>query len=835
MGATLWYERVGTQLLALPALAFLSCSRQSGIQKAVRRLHGLTAPLVELWIEDRSQAASAAQLLAQAVDAALGSPLFGKEAQLSRALSTLTDYQRLAGPLSFVIGWANHCPELVAQLAGISRRGSNVLLVSDSALPSRAPPGFTPVSDAFLRLGYDEAVLESRGALADEDVASLLKSSGAQFGRFTAELARVVGRDQLAVGAVNVWGDKEGVDVGGLITTYVRSGRLTDAFDVACTHLPDRVEELMDAAGNHYFNRGAYEYLWLRLSQLPAEVTYSGRVAFWLACSAAATNRQAALKRHAATVMSQHDAPEVQATTAVVLAAEDMLTQTALAVRKKRSAVTLWAHATALMRSGDRSKPIALLREAMSVAEREQADHLVIGCALGIAEVQLRQGNYKDCVDWARWALTEAEGRELGNSPKRVAGLALLGTALLLLGQQDEARLHLDRVLLSDKQAADPNYGPMLVALGHSAFVEGDFHRAERLYESAHLGATAGNYCLTAVNLLAVLLAKGQAGAALRLAETAYTVSRTSDAYEAAIGDLMMGMAATENQPERAERHLLAALGGFTLTTADLHAAQAAAWLAVVRLRSGQRKEATEALKLGLTGIRQLGVTGWRLICGAHPLTEAARRLWPNDEYELEFDFLGARAARAGSTGFELGLRASEIVAILAIHQDGLSGELLSLHLYGDAPRAPSTLKSNISRLRELVPITSGPYRIDATCRADFLQVLELLSGGQLQRALNLYKGPLLPGSNAPLVVEWRAHIDDSVRLAVTRSADPDHLIQLATLLDDDLELWELARNSVPMSDYRRPVINARIRRIRANWEKAADSQTPKRRAPSAE
>lgn len=834
MGATLWYERVGTQLLALPGRAFLACSRKSGIQKAVQRLHSLDVPVVELWVEEPIRADAISHLLAPAVSVALGAPLFGADVPTQQAIAILADYQRLVGPLSFVIGWANHCPEFALQLAAATDRGTNVLLVADSAVRAPAPTGFTQVSDAFLRLAYDEAILESRGAIADEDVAALLKTSGGQFARFKTELARVVGDRGGVLGPSSFWGHRSNVDIGGLVTTYLRSGRLPDAFDLACAHLPARVEELMDAAGHHYFNRGAYEYVWIKLSMLPPEFTTSGRVAYWLASSAAATNRQAALKSHASNVMSHHDAPELRATTAVALAVDDMLAETSLAVQKKRSAVTLWAHAKALVRAGHRAEPILLLREAMSVAERDEADHLVVDCAFCIAEIQLLQGNYKDSVDWARWALAEAEGREMGQTPKRVGGMALLATALLLLGQQDEAKLQLDRIALTDEQAADPKYGPVLSALGHLAFVEGDHDRAEHLYEAAHLSATAGNYCLTAINVLAVLLAKGKRAAAQRLAETAYTVSRTSGQYEAALGDLMMGMAATGSQPARAERHLLAALAGFDSTTADIHAAQAASWLAVGRLRSGQRKEATEGLKLGLAGIRQLGGTGWRLLCAAHPLTEAARRLWPNDEFEFEFAFLGGRVVRAGADAFDLGLRAAEIVAILAINQEGLSGELLSLHLYGDAQRAPSTLKSNISRLRELIPISSGPYKIDATYRVDFLHVLQCLSDGELQRALNLYKGPLLPGSSAPLIAEWRGHVDDSVRLAVTRSSDPDHLIQLATLLDDDLELWEFARNSVSLNDYRRPVINARIRRIRANWGKSAEPALLQEEAPSA-
>jgi len=97
--------------------------------------------------------------------------------------------------------------------------------------------------------------------------------------------------------------------------------------------------------------------------------------------------------------------------------------------------------------------------------------------------------------------------------------------------------------------------------------------------------------------------------------------------------------------------------------------------------------------------------------------------------------------------------------------------------------------------------------------------VLELMSNGEVQRALNLYKGPLLPDSEAPFIQEWRDHIDEVLRNAIIESGDVDLLIQYGTLLDDDLAVWERARDIMALSDYRRPVVNARIRRIRTSWK----------------
>lgn len=85
--------------------------------------------------------------------------------------------------------------------------------------------------------------------------------------------------------------------------------------------------------------------------------------------------------------------------------------------------------------------------------------------------------------------------------------------------------------------------------------------------------------------------------------------------------------------------------------------------------------------------------------------------------------------------------------------------------------------------------------------------------------ALSLCKGPLLPESDAPGVVEAREHIEESLRQAVLASRDPEALIHLATRNDGDLELWEEAARWLSSNDPRRPLVNARIRRIRRSWE----------------
>ena len=61
-----------------------------------------------------------------------------------------------------------------------------------------------------------------------------------------------------------------------------------------------------------------------------------------------------------------------------------------------------------------------------------------------------------------------------------------------------------------------------------------------------------------------------------------------------------------------------------------------------------------------------------------------------------------------------LGCRHSEIMVLLAQHPEGLTGDQLSVLLYGEREVRPVTLRAEMSRLRRLVGplLRSRPYRL---------------------------------------------------------------------------------------------------------------------------
>ena len=96
-------------------------------------------------------------------------------------------------------------------------------------------------------------------------------------------------------------------------------------------------------------------------------------------------------------------------------------------------------------------------------------------------------------------------------------------------------------------------------------------------------------------------------------------------------------------------------------------------------------------------------------------------------------------------------------------------------------------------------------------------ELAELIARGELESAVALYRGPLLPTSDVPAVKELREHLTESLRLAVLGANDPELVFALAERMGDDLELWEAAAG-LKADDPRRAVAVASVERTRRRW-----------------
>ena len=168
----------------------------------------------------------------------------------------------------------------------------------------------------------------------------------------------------------------------------------------------------------------------------------------------------------------------------------------------------------------------------------------------------------------------------------------------------------------------------------------------------------------------------------------------------------------------------------------------------------------------------------------------------------------------------ELSVRHGEILALLAMYPEGLTCEQLTLLLYGDEGNRVST-RAQISRLRSLLGrcVSARPYRLAADVTADFLTVEARLAAGDLDGALAAYRGPLLPGSDAPRVRQARDELEGALQRAV-RAGTPEQLwrwLQTESGREDLVTMADFV-GRVARDDPHRAVIYARMHSLQRAW-----------------
>jgi hypothetical protein len=171
-----------------------------------------------------------------------------------------------------------------------------------------------------------------------------------------------------------------------------------------------------------------------------------------------------------------------------------------------------------------------------------------------------------------------------------------------------------------------------------------------------------------------------------------------------------------------------------------------------------------------------------------------------------------------------LSARHSEILALLSTHPEGLNAEELCALLYpGDA--STMTLRAEMVRLRKVlqqlnpaaVP-QSRPYRLPLDLVPDSGQVLNCLQRGAHRIALEIYRGAVLPRSEAPGIAELRSRVSSLLRDAVLTDGSAESLLRYAELPEarDDVEVRIAALKLLPPRSPKRAAIVADLERLEA-------------------
>lgn len=162
--------------------------------------------------------------------------------------------------------------------------------------------------------------------------------------------------------------------------------------------------------------------------------------------------------------------------------------------------------------------------------------------------------------------------------------------------------------------------------------------------------------------------------------------------------------------------------------------------------------------------------------------------------------------------------RGLEMLVLLLSKPEGWERDGFCEAVYGSSEA--KSFKGEIYRLRQVLGdlIQARPWRVSQPVAADFLEVRHWLKMGRLAEALHAYRGPLLPRSGSPGVVELRQELEADLRQAVLDSRDPELMFALGDLLPDDLELVETLLQQLPHTDWRSQVVLSRARRLQQQY-----------------
>jgi hypothetical protein len=161
----------------------------------------------------------------------------------------------------------------------------------------------------------------------------------------------------------------------------------------------------------------------------------------------------------------------------------------------------------------------------------------------------------------------------------------------------------------------------------------------------------------------------------------------------------------------------------------------------------------------------------------------------------LSLTLLGAAEARLDGARLLLNRRQTEILALLALHPEGLSCEQLHALLYGDKSVTLSTLKAEVSHLRSALggQLASRPYRLTVPVSTDVDRVLALVRRGEVSAAVDAYGGDLLPGTSSPALVELGDFVAVAVRESLLADPQPSAVLRYTALAPYDTEVVEVA------------------------------------------
>ncbi|MGV1007557.1 MAG: GAF domain-containing protein [Dermatophilaceae bacterium] len=211
---------------------------------------------------------------------------------------------------------------------------------------------------------------------------------------------------------------------------------------------------------------------------------------------------------------------------------------------------------------------------------------------------------------------------------------------------------------------------------------------------------------------------------------------------------------------------------------------------------------------------RALVRSGSRHPLGGPPATRPPGR----GQGSLELLGLEAGVLHLPDHAVALSRRHAEIVWLLVRSGRGLTVQGLDAALHESGSHLV-TIRSEMFRLRKLLGdeiLGSRPYRLLLDVTSDVERLRGLLARGAVLKALDMFRGPPLLGSQAPAVVSARAELVAELRAAVLGSHSAVALERWTATDEghDDDDAWQALAKALPYGSPKRATARAHLTRL---------------------
>ena len=804
-----WTQRLLARLLAHPGPILLEGGEAYGAPFLIEALsHAQRVAWLQLTPTEANDSVAVGNRLADAVNAALEANFLPHALPFSYSTEVLRKRLPLSRNLTIVCSNADYTPLFQDSLLELSGVGAKIILITSST--STAFAGLH-LRQEELALTPDEAELLAGHFLSEAEKRTLWRSSGGAYLTFMSSVCRLQGVALPHVpsprGALAAPGHEALVSPVALLEVLQKLGRYAEALELAVMSVPERVAELIEEAGPAYQEQGLLARLHLLLESLDDRYQKAEKVLEWRLVAGFSQSDYSHLLPIIETHLESNEAPELRARYAGAIPDIDIsFVQAQRAAAAMTTPFTL--HQLGYMHPNSETGS-TILRQSVKLAEAIGRPYDITRNAGTLAESLIYLGKFDEATNWSEWALQTFDKESLQDGSARLRLLRIYATARTLIGQLGDLRA----VLLEAKTASDSAElsvaTDIRTALANLELVLGNLNEAEALAAENLSQSPRWRLGDSAVPLVRILLEQGKFDEALAKAQYAITLTEGEDDFITLPASLALGMVYATQSPKAAQEHLLKVLRAPDIE-ASFRIMSALHLLKIGALRFSELDAPLQEI------LKELSPTGFRLFCGPEADFMGVWAMLSAQHVPLRIKVLGRTEVWLNDKRLSLSGRALETLVLLALHPEGLTSEVLHSHLYDDEDTTLVALRSAVSRLRMLVPISAHPepYRITVPFTFDVGDCEAAIAAGNIRSALELYRGPLLEKSDAPGIREARLYLEERLRQSALYSGDPEALLPLAETLRDDLELWQATHAALPSSDVRLPLVRAQLHRV---------------------